>query len=235
MKTITFHYDFLSPFAYLAFEHLPQALAGLSFHVRYRPVLLGALLRAHGLLGPAEVPHKREATYRHALWLGHAHQVPFDLPSLHPFNPLPHLRLALATTEGGDTNRFVTETIFRDIWRRRRRSIGPGAAGRPGHAPAAGARARQRRGEGPPAREHRRRSRGRHLRHADPGSGRPALLGLRRAARAARLAGGRPVVRRRRLAHGRRPPGLVAPGKVLGRLPSAEEAVFYILKLRPWV
>jgi len=117
MKTITFHYDFLSPFAYLAFEHLPQALAGLSFHVRYRPVLLGALLRAHGLLGPAEVPHKREATYRHALWLGHAHQVPFDLPSLHPFNPLPHLRLALATTEGGDTNRFVTETIFRDIWR----------------------------------------------------------------------------------------------------------------------
>ena len=80
-------------------------------------VLLGALLRAHGLLGPAEVPHKREATYRHALWLGHAHQVPFDLPSMHPFNPLAHLRLALATTEGGETNRFVTETIFRDIWR----------------------------------------------------------------------------------------------------------------------
>jgi len=117
MKTLTFHYDFLSPFAYLAFEQLPQVLDGLSVNVRYRPVLLGALLRSHKLLGPAEVPHKREQTYRHALWLGHAHGIPFELPAQHPFNPLPHLRLALAASEGGDTNRFVTETIFRDIWR----------------------------------------------------------------------------------------------------------------------
>jgi 2-hydroxychromene-2-carboxylate isomerase len=117
MKTITFHYDFLSPYAYLAFEHLPQALEGLSFHVRYRPVLLGALLRAHGLLGPAEVPHKREWTYRHVLWQAHAHGIAMDMPAVHPFNPLPHLRLALASTDGSDTNRHVTETIFREVWR----------------------------------------------------------------------------------------------------------------------
>ncbi|MDM0042994.1 2-hydroxychromene-2-carboxylate isomerase [Variovorax dokdonensis] len=117
MKTITFHYDFLSPFAYLAFEHLPQALAGLSVHVRYRPVLLGALLRAHGLLGPAEVAHKRDWTYRQVLWQGRMHDVPIDMPAQHPFNPLPYLRLALASADGADTNRYVTETIFRDIWR----------------------------------------------------------------------------------------------------------------------
>lgn len=116
MKTITFHFDFISPFAYLAFEKLPETLAGLSYHIRYRPVLLGPLLRHHGLLGPAEVPHKREWTYRHVLWLGHAHDIAIDMPAVHPFNPLAHLRLALATTSTGDTNRFVTETIFRDIW-----------------------------------------------------------------------------------------------------------------------
>ena len=47
MKTITFHFDFISPFAFLAFEKLPQTLAGLSYHLRYRPVLLGPLLRHH--------------------------------------------------------------------------------------------------------------------------------------------------------------------------------------------
>jgi len=116
MKTITFYFDFISPFAYLAFEKLPETLAGLSYHVRYRPVLLGPLLRHHGLLGPAEVPGKREWTYKHVLWLGHAHDIAIDMPATHPFNPLPHLRLALSTSATGDTNRFVTETIFRDIW-----------------------------------------------------------------------------------------------------------------------
>ena len=48
MKRIVFYFDVISPFAYLAFEHLPQALEGLSYSVAYRPVLLGALLKHHG-------------------------------------------------------------------------------------------------------------------------------------------------------------------------------------------
>ncbi|MGO4391936.1 2-hydroxychromene-2-carboxylate isomerase [Variovorax sp. M-6] len=117
MKHITFHLDFISPYAYLAFEHLPQALEGLSYSVAYRPVLLGALLKHHGQLGPAEIPAKRSWTYRHVLWLGQAHGIPIRMPATHPFNPLPHLRLALATSTGADINRHVAETVFRDVWR----------------------------------------------------------------------------------------------------------------------
>ena len=117
MKHITFHLDFISPYAYLAFEHLPQALEGLSYSVTYRPVLLGALLKHHGQLGPAEIPAKRSWTYRHVLWLGHAHGIPIRMPATHPYNPLPHLRLALATSTGADINRHSAETVFRDVWR----------------------------------------------------------------------------------------------------------------------
>lgn len=117
MKHITFHLDFISPYAYLAFERLPEALEGLSYSVSYRPVLLGALLKHHGQLGPGEVPAKRTWTYRHVLWLGHASGIPIQMPATHPYNPLPHLRLALATTTDGDINRHVAETIFRDVWR----------------------------------------------------------------------------------------------------------------------
>lgn len=116
MKRIVFHLDFISPYAYLAFEHLPQALEGLSYNVAYRPVLLGALLKHHGQLGPAEIPAKRAWTYRQVLWLGRTHGIPIEMPASHPFNPLPHLRLALATTPDGDISRHVAETLFRHVW-----------------------------------------------------------------------------------------------------------------------
>ncbi|MDM0082579.1 2-hydroxychromene-2-carboxylate isomerase [Variovorax sp. J31P179] len=117
MKHLTCHLDFISPYAYLAFEHLPQALEGLSYSVAYRPVLLGALLKHHGQLGPAEIPAKRSWTYRHVLWLGHAHGIPIRMPATHPYNPLPHLRLALATSADGEISRYVAETLFREVWR----------------------------------------------------------------------------------------------------------------------
>lgn len=116
MKHIDFYFDFISPYAYLAFEQLPEALEGLSYSVTYKPVLLGAMLKHHGQKGPAEVPSKRAWTYRHVLWLGHAHGISIEMPATHPYNPLPHLRLALSTTHDGAISRHVAETIFRDVW-----------------------------------------------------------------------------------------------------------------------
>jgi 2-hydroxychromene-2-carboxylate isomerase len=117
VKHIIFHLDFISPYAYLAFEQLPQALEGLSYSVAYRPVLFAALLRHHGQLGPAEIPSKRAWTYRHVLWLGRANGIPMQMPATHPFNPLAQLRLSLATTTDGDISRYAAETLFRDVWR----------------------------------------------------------------------------------------------------------------------
>jgi len=116
MKQITFYLDFISPFAYLAFEELPQALHGLSYAVHYKPVGLGFLLRHHGSLGPAEIPAKRDWTYRHVMWLAHSKGIALDMPALHPFNPMALLRLAVATDAQGLPNRYVCETLFRHVW-----------------------------------------------------------------------------------------------------------------------
>lgn len=116
MKHITFYLDFISPYAYLAFEKLPEALMGHHIHVSYKPVLFAGLLKHHGQLGPAEIPGKREWTYRQVLWLAHRHGVDLQLPAQHPFNPLGLLRLALACGHEGLINRYVAETIFRHVW-----------------------------------------------------------------------------------------------------------------------
>ena len=116
MKQITFYLDFISPYAYLAFEELPHALMGLSYSVSYKPVALGVLLRHHGSLGPAEIPAKRDWTYRHVMWLAHNRGLQLDMPAAHPFNPMPLLRLAVGTEPQGLPNRYVCETLFSHVW-----------------------------------------------------------------------------------------------------------------------
>ena len=113
MKHITFYLDFISPYAYLAFEALPNALAGLSYTVTYQPILFAALLKHHGQLGPAEIPGKRDWTYRQVVWLAQRQKTALQMPAAHPFNPLGLLRLAVACSP---PNRFVCETIFRHAW-----------------------------------------------------------------------------------------------------------------------
>lgn len=116
MKQIRFYLDFISPYAYLAFEKLPQVLMGHSYRVSYQPLLFAGLLKHHGQLGPAEIPGKREWTYRQVLWQAHQHGVALQLPAMHPFNPLGLLRLALACGGSDAPNRHVCETVFRHVW-----------------------------------------------------------------------------------------------------------------------
>ena len=120
MKHITFYLDFISPYAYLAFEQLPESLQGLSYSVSYRPVLFAGMLKHHDQLGPAEIAPKRDWTYRHVLWLAHSLGIALQMPVSHPFNPLSLLRLALACSPEatpGAPNRYVCESIFRHVWR----------------------------------------------------------------------------------------------------------------------
>jgi 2-hydroxychromene-2-carboxylate isomerase len=116
MKQITFYFDFISPYAYLAFEKLPQALQGLSYSVQYKPVLFAAFLNHYGQLGPAEIAPKRTWTYRQMLWHAREQGVALQAPASHPFNPISLLRLALACGDGANCNRYVAETIFREVW-----------------------------------------------------------------------------------------------------------------------
>ena len=118
MKTIDFWFDPISPYAYLAFERLPDALVGLSYRVDYRPIVFAALLKAFEHKGPAEIEPKRAWTFRQTHWLAHRAGIAMDTPVRHPFNPLALSRLAWATAPAGATpNRHACETILRHVWR----------------------------------------------------------------------------------------------------------------------
>lgn len=112
MTPIVFWFDPISPFAYLAFEQLPQALQGCTYAVEYRPLLFAGLLQHWGQKGPAEIEPKRAWTFRHVAWLAHQHGIALQAPAVHPFNPLPLLRLCVAA----GPNRRVVEAVMRHVW-----------------------------------------------------------------------------------------------------------------------
>jgi 2-hydroxychromene-2-carboxylate isomerase len=120
MKQLCFHFDLVSPYAFLAFHRLPQALQGQSYSVAYRPVLFGALLKHWGQLGPAEVEPKRDWTYRQIAWAAHRLGVDMRMPAVHPFNPLMLLRVLLAhgsmSGTPGQTSRWACERAFAQVW-----------------------------------------------------------------------------------------------------------------------
>jgi 2-hydroxychromene-2-carboxylate isomerase len=118
MKHLDLFLDPVSPYAYLAFEALPQALEGLSYVVDHRPLLFAGLLQHHGQKGPAEIEPKRAWTFRHVAWRAHELGLPLQVPALHPFNPLALLRLMLACAPaGGLPNRRVVEAVLHHVWR----------------------------------------------------------------------------------------------------------------------
>ena len=110
MQTLDWYFDFVSPYAYLQHAVFPALPDGVE--VRRKPVLLAALLNRAGTLGPAEIPGKREFTYRQVLWLADRHRVPIRIPPRHPFNPLAVLRLAIAL----EASPAIVRRIFDFIW-----------------------------------------------------------------------------------------------------------------------
>ena len=112
MKHLVFHFDPISPFVYLAFHRLPEALQGCSYSVEYRPLLFAGLLNHWGQKGPAEIEPKRAWTFRHVQWLAQQQGLDMQTPLQHPFNPLPLLRLALAA----GPNRRVVQAVLAHVW-----------------------------------------------------------------------------------------------------------------------
>ncbi|RDY67874.1 2-hydroxychromene-2-carboxylate isomerase [Lysobacter soli] len=113
--SLTWYFDFISPFSYLQWQRLKPLLRereAAGTPVRLAPIVFAAVLDARGQKGPAEIPGKREFTYRHVLWLARQAGVTLRFPPAHPFNPLASLRLSIAA---GDTPEAV-DSIFDWIW-----------------------------------------------------------------------------------------------------------------------
>ncbi len=116
---LAFYFDFISPYAYLAWqdaEHGPRALAAKhGVELAIRPILLAGLLDHWGQLGPAEVPPKRAFLIKDVMRRAALAGAPFVYPDVHPFNPVTLLRLALVEVSGAQQI-AVIDALFALVW-----------------------------------------------------------------------------------------------------------------------
>jgi 2-hydroxychromene-2-carboxylate isomerase len=105
-RTVDFYFDYLSPYAYLAWLCLPEVTEPRGVEIVPRPVLFAGLLNHWGQLGPAEIPpkgqHVGKDTRRFAA-------------RYHPFRPLLALRISLAVVSGDRQKEAIT-AIFKAGW-----------------------------------------------------------------------------------------------------------------------
>jgi 2-hydroxychromene-2-carboxylate isomerase len=105
------YFDFISPFAYLQWPKVRVLSTRVEFE--FRPMLFAGLLQHLGHKGPAEIPGKREFTYRFVQWQAQREGVTLRFPPAHPFNPLAALRLCIAAGSSAAS----IEAIFAHLWR----------------------------------------------------------------------------------------------------------------------
>ena len=104
------YFDFISPFAYLQFAQFSKLPTNIE--ITPVPAVFGAILQHWGQLGPAEIPPKRRFVYRFFQWNADQLGIPFAMPPMHPFNPIPALRLCTAVGASIEHTRAVFDLIY---------------------------------------------------------------------------------------------------------------------------
>jgi 2-hydroxychromene-2-carboxylate isomerase len=115
MAHLRFYFDFLSPYAYLAWTRVHELVAPYSLPVEPVPILLAALLEHNRTRGPAEVPARRAYLFRDIVRLAYQHRIRLEPPAVHPFNPLLALRVS-SLDMPPEVRRRLIDGLFAAVW-----------------------------------------------------------------------------------------------------------------------
>lgn len=115
-NALTFYFDFVSPYAYLAWKQIGDVADRHARTVHAKPILFAGLLNHHGQKGPAEIPSKRIYTFKNVIRMAHFSGLTLKPPVAHPFNPLLALR-AVSTPMAESQQHALIDAIFDVVWR----------------------------------------------------------------------------------------------------------------------
>jgi len=116
MATLEFFYDFVSPYSYLASTRVDEIARRTGAALRYRPFLLGGVLKATGNRAPLETAAKFSHMWTDLQRWSKRLKVPISAPHpTFPFASILALRAALAADQQGQLPAF-TRAVYRAAW-----------------------------------------------------------------------------------------------------------------------
>ncbi len=114
-RALYFHFDYISPYAYLAWNRLQTFAPEHGLRIVPQPTLFAGLLNEHGHKGPAEIAPKRLYMFKDCLRIAAQMNVPLRPPASHPFNPLAALRASLLRMEE-QTRHALVSRLYAATW-----------------------------------------------------------------------------------------------------------------------
>lgn len=112
-RPILFYLDLASPYAYFALDRAEALAAESGRELEWRPMLMWAVLKAHGIASPMDAPAKRGYFVADMIRSAAFHGLPYSHPTKLPLSSHLAGRLfhALALHDAGEAKRFA-RTVF---------------------------------------------------------------------------------------------------------------------------
>ena len=113
-KTVTFCFDFGSPYSYLAYNYL-SVIKEAGAEIEIKPVLLGAIFKATGNQPPATVQKKGQYMFNDIQRWSEKLDLKFKMNPFFPILTVPHMRGAILAQKNNILEKYM-QCMFDSIW-----------------------------------------------------------------------------------------------------------------------
>lgn len=115
IKSFDFFFDFASPYTFLAHKKIRKLEKENSIKIKYKPILLGGLLKSSGGKANADIPTKGKYMIRDCKLWAEKEKISFKFNSYFPISSLILMRCALVSKKKGFMQNFVNK-VFDSLW-----------------------------------------------------------------------------------------------------------------------
>ena len=113
-KTVTFCFDFGSPYSYLAYNYL-SPIKDAGAQIELKPVLLGGIFKATGNQPPATVQKKGEYMFKDIQRWSKKLNISFKMNPYFPILTVPHMRGAILAQKKNILEDYM-QSMFDSMW-----------------------------------------------------------------------------------------------------------------------
>ena len=114
-KVFEFFFDFASPYTFIAHKKIIQFEKEKTINVKYKPVLLGGLLKLAGIKANADIPIKAKYMIRDCKISAEKNNIVFKFNNYFPILTLNLMRCVIVAERKGFDRNFINK-VFEAIW-----------------------------------------------------------------------------------------------------------------------
>ena len=116
IKTFEFYFDFVSPYSFIAHKKIIKIERENAIKIKYKPILLGALLKLTGIKANFDIPIKGKYMVRDCKLCAEKNNIEFKFTNYFPIITLSLMRCVLVAEKNKFAQNFINK-VFDAIWK----------------------------------------------------------------------------------------------------------------------